>query len=150
MNKILIDTNVLLYTYDYRDNARKARAAEVLRILEENNDGVFSVQTLSEFMNVVTKGTTTIIESSELLIQLQYWIRLFPVLPLTQNIVFEATRCVIDHKFSYYDAQIWAVAKLNQIPYIFSEDFQDGQILEGVRFVNPFSKKFDINQWRGF
>jgi predicted nucleic acid-binding protein len=147
MSRILIDTNVILYTYDYRDDVRKARAAEVLRILEENNLGVFSVQTLSEFMNVVTKGTTTIIENSELLNQLQYWIRLFPVLPLTQNIIFEATRCVIDHRLSYYDAQIWAAAKLNQIPVIFSEDFQDGQTLEGVRFVNPFSEKFDIGQW---
>ena len=147
MSRILIDTNVILYTYDYRDNVRKSRAADVLRILEENKYGVFSVQTLSEFMSVVTKGTTTIIECSELLNQLQYWIRLFPVLPLTQNIVFEATRCVKDHKLSYYDAQIWATAKLNQIPVIFSEDFQDGQTLEGVRFVNPFSENFDVFQW---
>jgi tryptophan synthase beta chain len=36
-----------------------------------------------------------------------------------------------DHKLSYFDAQLWACAKLNQIPEIFSEDFQDGQILEG-------------------
>ncbi len=27
------------------------------------------------------------------------------------------------------------------------EDFQDGQILEGVRFVNPFAGRFDVEAW---
>jgi predicted nucleic acid-binding protein len=43
---------------------------------------------------------------------------------------------------NYYDAQIWAVARLNQVGVVFSEDFQDGQTLEGVCFVNPFSPNF--------
>ncbi|HCS39836.1 MAG: PIN domain-containing protein [Anaerolineaceae bacterium] len=147
MNRILIDTNVILYTYDYRDQLRKNRAAEVLLVLEKYKLGIFTIQTLSEFMNVVTKVRNPIIEKSDFQLQLHYWINLFPIIQLTQNIVVEATRCVIDHNFSYYDAQIWAAAKLNQIPVIFSEDFQDGQTLEGVHFVNPFSEKFDINQW---
>jgi predicted nucleic acid-binding protein len=37
--------------------------------------------------------------------------------------------------------------RLNQIPVIFSEDFQDGQVLEGVRFANPFAKSFDVEAW---
>jgi predicted nucleic acid-binding protein len=52
-----------------------------------------------------------------------------------------------DHSLAYYDAQIWATARLNQIPLIFSEDFQDGQTLEGVRFVNPFSAQFELRDW---
>jgi predicted nucleic acid-binding protein len=147
MDKILIDTNIILYTYDYRDQIRKTRAAEVLKVLEKMQEGVFSIQTLSELMNVVTRGENPLVERTEIVNQLQYWIDLFPVLPLTKNVLLEATRCVKDHKLSYYDAQIWAVAKLNQIPVIFSEDFQDGQTLEGVRFVNPFSEKFELNNW---
>jgi hypothetical protein len=27
------------------------------------------------------------------------------------------------------------------------EDFQDGQILEGVRFDNPFAGTFDVEAW---
>ncbi|MDP3186532.1 MAG: hypothetical protein Q8M58_14840 [Anaerolineales bacterium] len=40
-----------------------------------------------------------------------------------------------------------AAAWLNQIPIVFSEDFQDGQVLEGVRFVNPFAGTFDAEAW---
>jgi predicted nucleic acid-binding protein len=37
--------------------------------------------------------------------------------------------------------------RLNQIPIVFSEDFQDGQILEGVRFADPFAGTFDVEAW---
>lgn len=33
---------------------------------------------------------------------------------------------------------IWAVAKLNQVPYLLSEDGDHGRFLEGVRWYNPF------------
>jgi predicted nucleic acid-binding protein len=39
---------------------------------------------------------------------------------------------------SYWDAQIWATAKLNQIPRVLSEDFSHGCRVESVEFVNPF------------
>jgi len=35
-------------------------------------------------------------------------------------------------------------ARLNQIPAILTEDFADGGVLEGVRFVNPFADAFDV------
>jgi predicted nucleic acid-binding protein len=62
-------------------------------------------------------------------------------------VVLEAGRGVRDHQFSYYDAQVWATARLNQVPIIFSEDFSAGSIIEGVRFVDPFSPGFAIKTW---
>jgi hypothetical protein len=32
-------------------------------------------------------------------------------------------------------------------PLIFSKDFRDGSILEGIRFVNPFSPEFLLEKW---
>ena len=45
---------------------------------------------------------------------------------------------------SYWDAQLWATARLNQVEVVLSEDFQDGRALDGVRFVNPFAPSFDL------
>jgi predicted nucleic acid-binding protein len=39
------------------------------------------------------------------------------------------------------------VARLNQIGVVFSEDFNNGSTLEGVRFVNPFAEEFVVEQW---
>jgi predicted nucleic acid-binding protein len=54
---------------------------------------------------------------------------------------------VRDHGFSHWDAQIWATARLNQIPVVFSEDFSDGQVVEEVRCINPFAPGFQIEDW---
>jgi predicted nucleic acid-binding protein len=62
-------------------------------------------------------------------------------------IVLEAGRGARDHGLAYYDAQIWAAARLNQVTTVFSEDFSDGQTLEGVRFVNPFASGFRLEDW---
>lgn len=59
-------------------------------------------------------------------------------------IVYEAVRGVKEHKFSYWDAQIWASARLNQISLVFSEDFAHGSLIDGVRFINPLLPGFDL------
>ena len=44
----------------------------------------------------------------------------------------------MDFRISYWDALVWATAKMNQIPVVLSEDFPHISVLEGVRFINPF------------
>jgi predicted nucleic acid-binding protein len=68
----------------------------------------------------------------------------FPVLPLTAPVIGEALRGVGEHGFSYYDAQVWATARLGQVPVILSEDFNPGATVEGVLFEDPFSSGFDL------
>ena len=42
------------------------------------------------------------------------------------------------HGLSFWDALIWAAAAENGIKTVYTEDYQDGREIEGVRFVNPF------------
>ncbi len=107
--------------------------------------GLLSVQCLAEFVNVVISKWRLSLD--EAIFQVENWQHAFQTLNLTPQIVLEAARGVRDHGLSYYDAQIWATARLNQIPVVFSEDFQDGQTLEGVRFVNPFTAEFELESW---
>jgi predicted nucleic acid-binding protein len=61
--------------------------------------------------------------------------------------VLEAMRGVIRYQMAFHDAQLWAMAKLNQIPILFSEDFDSGSSYDGVQCVNPFASDFDIDDW---
>lgn len=72
--------------------------------------------------------------------------RAFYVTDINLLIVMEAMRGARDHNLPLWDAQIWACAKLNQIPVVISEDFPDGSILEGISFVNPFLETFDSSR----
>lgn len=147
MPPILIDTNVLLYLYDRYQPAKQDRARDVLDQLEGSGSGRLSVQCLAEFFGVATRKLSPKLTPAQALQQISLFTRLWPVYDLTPMIVLEAGRGVRDRQFSYYDAQIWATARLNQVSIIFTEDFSEGSILEGVRFVNPFSPRFAIETW---
>lgn len=147
MAPILIDTNLLIYLYDQNQPTRQSRAVAVLDQLELIGLGRLSVQSLSEFFSVSTIKISPPLTPSEALNQVNLFIRSWPVFDLTPLIVLEAARGVRDYQMSYYDAQIWATARLNQIPTIFSEDFNMGATLEGVQFINPFSPEFVLDHW---
>ena len=147
MPPTLIDTNLLVYLYDQSQPARQERSHRVLEQLELTRNGRLSVQALSEFFSVVTRKLSPKMIPAEALDQINLFIRVWPVFDLTPLIVMEAGRGVRDHKLSYYDAQVWATARLNQVPVVFSEDFRDGSLLEGVRFANPFSPDFLLEKW---
>jgi len=147
MPPILVDTNVLVYFYDQNSPERQERAILVLDRLRETGMGRLSSQTLAEFVNAAMRKLDPALTAAEAFEQVSMFAASWPVLDLTPQIVMEAARGVRDYRLAYYDAQIWAAARLNQIPVIFGEDFQDGQILEGIRFANPFAAAFDLEAW---
>lgn len=147
MPAVLIDTNLLVYLYDTGSPGKAAQAWRVLDHLELTRSGRLSVQCLAEFLHVSTRKLDPPLSRSEALAQASLFTRMWPVFDLTPLIVLEAARGARDHGLPYYDAQIWASARLNQVTIIFSEDFSDGQVLEGVRFTNPFSADFRLEDW---
>ncbi len=147
MPAILIDTSLLLYVFDAADTRRQNQAIEVLRHLEGAGSGRLSVQSLAEFASVATRKLRPPLTPAQTLQQVERFSQAMPVVDLTPAIVIEAARGVRDHHLAYCDAQIWAAARLNQIPIIFSEDFSSGTTLEGVRFVDPFAADFVLQAW---
>ncbi len=147
MPAILVDTNVLVYAYDRREFARQKQAIGVLGRLHILGSGRLSVQSLAEFFRAVTRGTRPILRVTEAAQQVEDLARGWPVIDLSPMIVLEAVRGVREHRLAYWDAQVWASARLNQIPIVFSEDFGGRSILDGVRFVNPFAAGFAIEAW---
>lgn len=147
MTVVLLDTNVLVYAFDRAEPEKRARAMKIILDLQVNSLGCLSTQCLSEFFNAVTRGAEPKLPIGEALQYVQDYLLAFPTHLLTPSIVLLAARGVRDHSLSFYDAQIWACALSNDVPVIFSEDFQDGQVIEGIRFVNPFVEKFELEKW---
>jgi predicted nucleic acid-binding protein len=147
MTAILIDTNVLVYAHDRGEFLKQGQAIEILGQLQTTGSGRLSAQCLAEFFSVVVRGPAPRLTVAEALLQVERLARVWPVVDVTPQIVLEATRGVRDHQLNFWDAQIWSAARLNQIPVVFSEDFSDGSVLEGVRFANPFAEGFRIGEW---
>jgi predicted nucleic acid-binding protein len=144
---VLIDTNVLVYAHDRSEPIKQAHALTVLDRPQATGIGALSAQTLSEFFNATTRRIKSPLSLDDAARQIERLIRSWMVFDLTPMAVLEATRGVRTHKFSYWDAQIWAVARLNQIPIVFTEDIPSAPSIDGVRFINPFASDFDLDQW---
>lgn len=143
---ILLDTNILVYAYDRSETKKQAIAINLLDRLVAESAGVLSAQVLSEFFVTTTRKLPAPLSVEQAMESISNYISSWIILDTTSLVVLEAARGVRDHQFSYYDAQIWAVARLNQIPVIFSEDFNESDI-EGVQFANPFSPNFNLDAW---
>jgi len=145
MLQYLIDTNLLIYCFDASEASKQQRALDVLARVGAEPSAALPAQVLAEFSNVALRKLDPPLPPEEVYQQIELYEQTFPIIPLTPAIVLEAVRGVRDHSFPYYDAQIWAAARLSQIPVILSEDFPTGATVEGVTFLDPLEATFDLD-----
>jgi predicted nucleic acid-binding protein len=143
-NVVLVDTNVLVYAHDSADPDKQARAIDVLEALHDAGCGVLSAYSLAEFFWTCTRGRRPLLPVLDAQAQVERFALGWPVYDVSAAIVLEALSGVRRHRLPYWDAQLWATARLNQIPIVLSEDFSDGSRLGGGRFLNPFTPEFDL------
>jgi len=141
--RLLLDTNVLVYAHDPRDRRKQELALELLDRAIRTERATVSAQNLSEFFVVVTQRLPERLEIAAALLQLERLAASCRVLEVTALVVLEAGRGVQVHGLSFWHAQIWAAAKLDQTTYILTEDARHGRSVEGVTFLDPFGPRFD-------
>jgi predicted nucleic acid-binding protein len=146
-DRVFVDTNILVYAYDRSEPEKQQQALIVLDSLALAKAGVISTQVMAEFFVTITRKITAPLSVNQAYERLTNYMQAWSVVDLTSLVVLEAARGVRDYQFNFWDAQIWATARLNQIPVVFSEDFSVGAVIEGVRFVNPFVETFQTAEW---
>lgn len=139
---VLIDTNVLVYAYDRSEGRKRIQADTVLERVQAN--ACLSTQILGEFFITVTRKIPTPLPVERAELSVSNYIQSWTVFPVTPSVTIEAIRGVRDHALPFFDSLVWAVAHLNQVPIILTEDGQHDRIIEGVRYQNPFHADFDL------
>lgn len=135
--KALIDTNILVYAYDLAEVEKQQKALTLLDRLVTLDSAVLSSQILFEFFSTVTNKIAQPLTFEEAEKRVTHFCQIWPILQVNEMIILEVIRGVKAYSFSYWDAQIWATARLNQIRTVLSEDFSHDSFIEGVRFFNP-------------
>jgi predicted nucleic acid-binding protein len=136
-DKALIDTNILVYLYDLSEPVKQQKSMMLINRLVTLNSAVISSQVLSEFFTTVTQRISEPLSIDEAEQRVIHFCQIWPILQVNELIILEAIRGVKAHRFSYWDALIWATARLNQVRTILSENFSHESFIEGIRFVNP-------------
>jgi predicted nucleic acid-binding protein len=133
---ISFDTNILVYAADRLAGERHRRAFELLQRAMRRQICLQPLQSFTEFFHVVTRksgvdpaAATTLIDS---------WIGAVTVEAAEVADLTSAMRAVREYRLAFWDAMLWATVRRAGVLLMISEDFQDGRLLEGVRFANPF------------
>ena len=142
--RVMLDANVLVYAEDTSEPAKRQIAQDVIAQLIAHDQAVVTSQVLGEYFYTVTRRFPTRLGPEAASARLDVLVELLGVFDTSATVVLEAARGVVRYRMHYYDAQIWAAARLNGIGLVLSEDFQDGQEIEGVRFADPFAEGFDL------
>lgn len=130
--RTFFDTNVLVYVIGERD--RRTETAEALLAA----GGMISVQVLNELANVARRKLAMSWEEIDEALAAVRTLCPSP-LPLTADLHDSGRRIAAKYRYSIYDGLIAAAALEAECDTLYSEDMQDGQVLEeSVTIRNPF------------
>jgi predicted nucleic acid-binding protein len=131
-----VDSNVLIYAHDRDAGSKRELARTLCSRLWSEQTGVLSIQVLQEFFVTVTRKLRTPIaraQAREVVRAYAPWV----VSPTTPETILRATELSEAAGIDFWDALIVAAAEQSGAETLYSEDLNDGQLIAGVRIVNP-------------
>jgi predicted nucleic acid-binding protein len=132
-----VDTNILVYAFDSSDATRHLAASQLLSRLMAEGRLRLSTQVLQEFYVTMTRKARPLWSPDRALAKLDdfaAWPVILSDLPLLREAVLLSRDAII----SFWDALVIVAAARSGADTLFTEDLNNGQILRGVRVVNPF------------
>jgi len=138
MEKIFLDTNILVYILDKSDRKKRELSRSTITALNQTNSIVISTQVIQEFyFACVKKYSYHSIFIKEVIKDFLRW----EVIQISPDLIMDAIDISALHKFSFWNSLILSASLFGGCKQIISEDFQDGQRFRGVKIVNPFNSK---------
>ena len=130
-DRCFFDTNILLYLLS-EDNHKADRAEAIIAV-----SGVISIQVLNEFSSVAfRKFKMSYAEIRDTLLTVRALCQIQPVTIDTHELGLDIAE---RYGFSLYDSMIVSAALQSSCTILYSEDMQQGQIIEGqLTISNPF------------
>jgi predicted nucleic acid-binding protein len=132
-----VDANILVYAIDL-SNEEKFFDANAAIAATSVAQGVLPMQALGEFANVCRRRR---IATELIKVFVDGFRARARVVSVEPSDLDDALWAVEHHKLSFWDAMLWATCRRAGCTVLFTEDFQDGRTLKGVRFVDPFLSK---------
>ena len=132
MTKIALDSNILIYSHSLDCESKRLVAREFF-----NENPVVSSQVISEYLNVMKRSFK--MQKQELLVLCSLWLERCSVQPVVFSTINLAQTLVAKYDFQVFDGIIVAAALEADCGVLYSEDMQDGLVVEDtLKIVNPF------------
>jgi predicted nucleic acid-binding protein len=137
--RFFLDTNIFVYTFDSKAPSKSKKAAQLIHRAVDGGEGMTSYQVVQEFLNVALRRFSPAMSTAEAEQYLTTVLRPLLAVHSSPALYLSALRLAEKYRFSWYDSLIVAAAIEGGCDRLFSEDFQHGQKIEGLRIENPFT-----------
>jgi predicted nucleic acid-binding protein len=144
MAAALIDTNILVYRFDWRFPEKQRIATELLRRGIADKSIRIPHQAVMEFIPATTRplaDKTSLLTIADARREAEELLNQFETIYPNEDVLRTALRGAAAYQLSWFDAHIWAYAECFGLQELVSEDFQHDRMYGTVRAVNPFVTK---------
>jgi predicted nucleic acid-binding protein len=132
MSKFALDSNILIYNHSLDHENKRLIARDFFK-----KNPIVSSQVISEYLNVMKKNFK--MQKLELMQLCSLWLEKCSVQPVILSTIKLAQDLVSKYDFQVFDGIIVAAALEADCDILYSEDMQNGQIIENMlKIVNPF------------
>ena len=135
MSLVFFDSNILVYTEDASAPAKQKQANNLLDDHLTADTAVLSLQVLQEYFATITRKLHVPQERA------QRRVEIFSCAKIVRFEIADLIAAIEFHRLaqiSFWDAMIVHAARIGGAAVLYSEDFQHGSFLGGVRILNPF------------
>jgi predicted nucleic acid-binding protein len=137
-DKTFFDTNILVYALGPFDAKKSITARRLLLESFVSRQGIISYQVVQEFLNLALRKFSTRVTATLAAEYLDEVIGELKVVPWSLDLMESGLGIAMRYKFSWYDSLIVAAALKSGCTTLCTEDLQSGQIIDGLKIVNPF------------
>ena len=139
MSGEFIDSNVFVYMFDNTNQQKRLRAKSLVSDHIRDASGVISFQVVQEVLNVLTTKMARPVRHEDARAFLAAVLRpLWKVYP-NEELYRSALGVQERYRYSFSDSLIITAAAQSGCRTLISEDLQAGQVIDGVRVVDPFA-----------
>jgi predicted nucleic acid-binding protein len=132
-DKVFFDTNLLIYAISLDIN--KANKIELL--LREPFDFIISTQVINEFVHTCYRKN--LLPALDIRNAVEDFLSFFELTIIQDSTILTALDIKERYSFSWYDSLIVGAALENECSVLFSEDMQDGIVInQKLTIKNPF------------
>lgn len=130
-----VDSNIWLYVFP--GASAEPYKFNIAKELISNSNHIISIQVVNEVcVNLIRKAKFS---EEKIRDVIQAFFDNYIVVGLTQQAFLKASQLREDYRLSYWDSLIIACALENDMAVVYSEDMQNGLLIEGkLKIVNPF------------
>jgi len=131
-----IDSNIWLYSFIENQDSNKTNLARAL--IQKNTVFItVSTQIINEVCINLIKKAKFSEEKISALIKSYY--QKYQVTEIDKNVLLKASCIRKKHSFSFWDSIVIASALSANAEILFSEDMQDGFVIENIKILNPLN-----------